>query len=195
MLGDAYQYLIKQFADQGGKKGGEFYTPTEVVKILANILKPQEGDRIYDPTCGSGGMLIQSIEYVKKHGGNHKNLSLFGQEINLSTWAICKMNMLFHGAKGADIQKGDTIREPKHTEGGALKTFDKVLANPPFSLKNWGVEEASADPFHRFTYGIPPKSYGDLAFVSHMLASLNMKGKMAQLFLMEFYLEAEQKVR
>ena len=179
MLGDAYQYLIKQFADQGGKKGGEFYTPTEVVKILTNILKPQEGDRIYDPTCGSGGMLIQSIEYVKKHGGNPKNLSLFGQEINLSTWAICKMNMLFHGAKGADIQKGDTIREPKHTEGGALKVFDKVLANPPFSLKNWGVEEAQHDAFHRFSYGIPPKSYGDLAFVEHMLASLNMKGKMA----------------
>lgn len=179
MLGDAYQYLIKQFADQGGKKGGEFYTPTEVVKILANILKPKEGDRIYDPTCGSGGMLIQSIEYVKKHGGNPKNLSLFGQEINLSTWAICKMNMLFHGAKGADIQKGDTIREPRHTEGGVLKTFDKVLANPPFSLKNWGVEEAESDAFNRFTYGIPPKSYGDLAFVEHMLSSLNMKGKMA----------------
>ena len=179
ILGDAYQYLIKQFADQGGKKGGEFYTPTEVVKVITNILKPQEGDRIYDPTCGSGGMLIQSIEYVKKHGGNPKNLSLFGQEINLSTWAICKMNMLFHGAKGADIQKGDTIREPKHTEGGALKVFDKVLANPPFSLKNWGAEEASHDAFHRFTYGIPPKSYGDLAFVEHMLASLNMKGKMA----------------
>ncbi|WP_283675963.1 type I restriction-modification system subunit M [Clostridium perfringens] len=179
ILGDAYQYLIKQFADQGGKKGGEFYTPTEVVKVITNILKPQEGDRIYDPTCGSGGMLIQSIEYVKKYGGNPKNLSLFGQEINLSTWAICKMNMLFHGAKGADIQKGDTIREPKHTEGGALKVFDKVLANPPFSLKNWGVEEASHDAFHRFTYGIPPKSYGDLAFVEHMLASLNMKGKMA----------------
>jgi len=179
MLGDAYQYLIKQFADQGGKKGGEFYTPTEVVKILVNILKPEEGDRIYDPTCGSGGMLIQSIEYVKKHGGNPKNLSLFGQEINLSTWAICKMNMLFHRAKGADIQKGDTIREPRHTEGGALKVFDKVLANPPFSLKNWGVEEAENDAFHRFNYGIPPKSYGDLAFVEHMLASLNMKGKMA----------------
>lgn len=179
ILGDAYQYLIKQFADQGGKKGGEFYTPTEVVKVITNILKPQEGDRIYDPTCGSGGMLIQSIEYVKKHGGNPKNLSLFGQEINLSTWAICKMNMLFHGARGADIQKGDTIREPKHTEGGALKVFDKVLANPPFSLKNWGVEEASHDDFNRFTYGIPPKSYGDLAFVEHMLASLNMKGKMA----------------
>lgn len=179
ILGDAYQYLIKQFADEGGKKGGEFYSPTEIVKIMVNILKPQEGDRIYDPTCGSGGMLIQSLQYIKNQGGNYKNISLFGQEINLSTWAICKMNMLFHGAKGADIQKGDTIREPKHTEGGVLKTYDKVLANPPFSLKNWGLEEATADQFHRFSYGLPPKSYGDLAFVSHMVASLNVKGKMA----------------
>ncbi|SHH62746.1 type I restriction enzyme M protein [Caloranaerobacter azorensis DSM 13643] len=178
VLGNAYEYLIKKFADEGGKKGGEFYTPKEVVKVLVNIVKPQEGDRIYDPTVGSGGMLIHSIQYIKQHGGNPKNISLFGQEINLSTWAICKMNMLFHGARGADIKKGDTIRNPRHTEGGVLKTFDKVLANPPFSLKNWGYEEAQADPYHRFVYGIPPKSYGDLAFVCHMIASLNAKGKM-----------------
>ncbi|AEV67201.1 type I restriction-modification system subunit M [Acetivibrio clariflavus] len=178
VLGDAYQYLIKKFADEGGKKGGEFYTPSEVVKVLVNILKPQEGDRIYDPTVGSGGMLIQSLAYIKEHGGNWKNVSLFGQEINLSTWAICKMNMLLHNAKGADIQKGDTIREPMHLEGGMMKTFDKVLANPPFSLDNWGYDEAQADPYHRFPYGVPPKSYGDLAFVCHMIASLNNKGKM-----------------
>lgn len=178
VLGDAYQYLIKTFADDGGTKGGEFYTPTEVVKILVKVLKPQEKDRIYDPTVGSGGMLIQSIKYIKENNGNWQNVSLFGQEINLSTWAICKMNMLFHDAKGADIRKGDTIREPKLTEGGVLKTFDKVLANPPFSLSNWGYEEAQADPYHRFSYGVPPKSYGDLAFVSHMVASLNAKGKM-----------------
>ncbi|RAL26745.1 type I restriction-modification system subunit M [Thermoflavimicrobium daqui] len=178
VLGDAYQYLIKKFADDGGTKGGEFYTPREVVKVLTRILKPQEGDRIYDPTVGSGGMLIESLQYVKENGGNVRNLSLFGQEINLSTWAICKMNMLFHNAKGAEILKGDTIRNPRHTEGGALKTFDKILANPPFSLKNWGYEEAQNDPYSRFTYGAPPKSYGDLAFVSHMVASLNHKGKM-----------------
>lgn len=178
VLGDAYQYLIKQFADDGGTKGGEFYTPREVVKALVNILKPQEGDRIYDPTVGSGGMLIESMHYIKEHGGNERNLSLFGQEINLSTWAICKMNMLFHNARGADIKKGDTIRTPMHTEGGVLKTFDIILANPPFSLKNWGVEEAENDPYYRFSYGVPPKSYGDLGFVSHMVASLNQKGKM-----------------
>jgi type I restriction enzyme M protein len=178
MLGDAYQYLIKEFADQGGSKGGEFYTPTEVVKTMVRILKPQEGDRIYDPTGGSGGMLIQSIEYIKEQGGNHHNISLYGQEINLSTWAICKMNMIFHNALGADIRKGDTIRDPRHLEGGTLMTFDKVLANPPFSLKNWGLEEAAHDHYGRFVYGLPPKSYGDLAFVSHMVASLNAKGKM-----------------
>lgn len=178
VLGDAYQYLIKQFADDGGTKGGEFYTPREVVKVLVNILKPQEGDRIYDPTVGSGGMLIESMHYIKEHGGNDRNVSLFGQEINLSTWAICKMNMLFHFARGADIRKGDTIRNPMHTEGGVLKTFDVILANPPFSLKNWGVEEAESDQYNRFSYGIPPKSYGDLGFVSHMVASLNQKGKL-----------------
>jgi type I restriction enzyme M protein len=178
MLGDAYQYLIKEFADQGGSKGGEFYTPTEVVKTMVRLVKPAEGERIYDPTCGSGGMLIQSIEYIRQQGGNQHNISLAGQEINLSTWAICKMNMIFHNARGADIRKGDTIRDPRHVDGGALMTFDKVLANPPFSLKNWGLEEAEHDNFGRFVYGLPPKSYGDLAFVSHMVASLNAKGKM-----------------
>jgi len=123
-------------------------------------------------------MLIQSIEYIRQQGGNHHNVSLYGQEINLSTWAICKMNMIFHNARGADIRKGDTIRDPKHLEGGAIMTFDKVLANPPFSLKNWGLEEAGSDHYGRFVYGLPSKSYGDLAFVSHMVASLNAKGKM-----------------
>ncbi|WP_346884891.1 type I restriction-modification system subunit M [Clostridium sp. UBA4395] len=178
ILGNAYEYLIKKFADQGGTKGGEFYTPEQVVKTLVGIVKPKEGESIYDPTTGSGGMLIHSTHYIEEHGGNPKNVSLNGQEINLSTWAICKMNMLFHDATGAEIKKGDTIREPKHTNGGVLKTFDVVLANPPFSLKNWGEEEAKADAYGRFVYGIPPKSYGDLAFVEHMIASLNSKGRM-----------------
>lgn len=178
ILGNAYEYLIKKFADQGGTKGGEFYTPEQVVKTLVGIVKPKEGESIYDPTTGSGGMLIHSTHYIEEHGGNPKNVSLNGQEINLSTWAICKMNMLFHDATGAYIKKGDTIREPKHTNGGVLKTFDVVLANPPFSLKNWGEEEAKGDAYGRFVYGIPPKSYGDLAFVEHMIASLNSKGRM-----------------
>ncbi|MGG7177437.1 type I restriction-modification system subunit M [Clostridium paraputrificum] len=178
VLGNAYEYLIKRFADQGGTKGGEFYTPEQVVKTLVGIVKPKEGESIYDPTTGSGGMLINSTYYIEEHGGNPKNVSLNGQEINLSTWAICKMNMLFHDATGADIRKGDTIREPKHTNGGVLTTFDVVLANPPFSLKNWGLDEVGKDVYNRFVYGLPPKSYGDLAFVEHMIASLNSKGRM-----------------
>ncbi|WP_027340830.1 type I restriction-modification system subunit M [Halonatronum saccharophilum] len=179
ILGDAYMYLIKKFADDGGKKGGEFYTPEEVKELVVKILKPQESDSIYDPTVGSAGFLINAINYVKDQGGNYKNLQLFGQEINLSTWAIAKLNMLLHEAKGATIWKGDTIRDPKNKSGATLMTYDKVMANPPFSLKNWGKDVAKADEYNRFNYGVPPKSYGDYAFVEHMLASLNSKGKMA----------------
>lgn len=179
ILGDAYMYLIKMFADDGGKRGGEFYTPEEVKEVMIRILKPKETDSIYDPTVGSGGFLISSINYVKEQGGNHKNLQLYGQEINLSTWAIAKINMLLHDIKGATIWKGDTIREPKNREGDMLMTFDKVLANPPFSLKNWGREVAKENNYNRFNYGVPPKSYGDFAFVEHMVSSLNSNGKMA----------------
>lgn len=176
ILGRAYEYLIKMFADDAGKKGGEFYTPTKVVELLVSLLKPQEGMRVYDPTCGSGGMLIQSVDYVKKHGGNPYSISLFGQEKNLNTWAISKMNMLLHDLPDHRIEKGDTIRTPKLLEDGELMLFDRVIANPPFSLKNWGREEAENDTFGRFQYGLPPKGAGDLAFIQHMVASLNSKG-------------------
>ncbi|GMQ56430.1 type I restriction-modification system subunit M [Vallitalea sediminicola] len=179
ILGDAYMYLLKQFADDGGKKGGEFYTPEGIKEVMVKVLQPEETDTIYDPTCGSAGFLISAIEYVKANGGNYKNVQVFGQEINLSTWAIAKLNVLLHDAKGSTIWKGDTIREPKNTEGAILKTFDKVIANPPFSLKNWGIEFAQNNSYHRFNYGVAPKSYGDFAFVEHMIASLNSKGKMA----------------
>jgi type I restriction enzyme M protein len=139
MLGAAYEYLIKQFADSAGKKGGEFYTPHEVVKLLVSLIKPQEGMRVYDPTSGSGGMLIQCRHYLEYHKKDPNNLSLYGQEMNLGTWAICKMNMFLHGIYSADIAKGDTIRDPKHTDGGELMSFDRVIANPPFSLSNWGL--------------------------------------------------------
>ena len=179
LLGSAYEYLIKQFADSAGKKGGEFYTPSEVVWLLVSLLKPTAGMKIYDPTCGSGGMLIQTRNYLKTHGGNPGNLSLFGQEMNLGTWAICKMNMFLHGVFNADIRKGDTIREPAHTDdGGRLMLFDRVLANPPFSLAKWGKEEADSDAFGRFPYGTPPKDTGDLAFVQHMIATLKSDGRM-----------------
>jgi len=178
ILGDAYEYLIAQFADDAGKKGGEFYTPKEVVTLLVEILDPQEKMRICDPTCGSGGMLVQAVYHLREIGQNPKNISLFGQERNISTWAICKMNMLLHGLSSARLEKGDTLRGPKLIrEDGRIMEFDIVIANPPFSLKNWGYEEAQHDPYRRFRFGIPPKGYGDYAFVQHMIATLNPKGR------------------
>lgn len=176
LLGTAYEYLIKMFADSAGKKGGEFYTPSEVVQLLVALLKPHAGMRIYDPTAGSGGMLVQTRNYLESHGENAANLSLAGQEMNLNTWAICKMNMFLHGVFSADIRKGDTLRDPQHTEHGQLMTFDRVIANPPFSLKKWGKDECDKDGFGRFPYGTPPKDAGDLAFVQHMIASINGEG-------------------
>ncbi|SOB75357.1 type I restriction enzyme M protein [Marinobacter sp. LV10R510-11A] len=178
LLGTAYEYLIKMFADSAGKKGGEFYTPSEVVQLLVALLKPHAGMRIYDPTAGSGGMLVQTRNYLAEQGENPFNLSLAGQEMNLNTWAICKMNMFLHGVYSADIRKGDTLGNPQHTQGGELMTFDRVIANPPFSLKKWGKEEADNDAYGRFPYGTPPKDSGDLAFVQHMIASLNAEGMM-----------------
>lgn len=176
LLGTAYEYLIKMFADSAGKKGGEFYTPSEVVSLLVALLAPHAGMRIYDPTSGSGGMLVQTRNHLASHGENAANLSLYGQEMNLNTWAICKMNMFLHGVQSADIRKGDTLREPKHTQGGEHMSFDRVIANPPFSLKKWGKDECDNDGFGRFPYGTPPKDAGDLAFVQHMIASINAEG-------------------
>lgn len=178
LMGNAYEYLIKQFADSAGKKGGEFYTPNEVVKLLVALIKPQAGMKIYDPTVGSGGMLVEARNYLVEHGENPANLSLYGQEMNLNTWAICKMNMFLHGVLNADIRKGDTIGDPQHTHNGELMAFDRVLANPPFSLSKWGKEKADNDPYGRFPYGTPPRDTGDLAFVQHMIASLNADGVM-----------------
>ena len=178
LLGNAYEYLIKQFADSAGKKGGEFYTPSEVVQLLVALIKPHAGMKIYDPTVGSGGMLVQARNYLVRHGENPANLSLYGQEMNLNTWAICKMNMFLHGVLNADIRKGDTLGDPQHTKNGELMSFDRVLANPPFSLSKWGKDKADNDPYGRFPYGTPPKDTGDLAFVQHMIASLNANGVM-----------------
>jgi type I restriction enzyme M protein len=176
LLGAAYEYLIKMFAESAGKKDGEFYSPSEVVKLLVALLKPHAGMRIYDPTAGSGGMLVQMRNYLATHGENAANLSLAGQEMNLNTWAICKINMFLHGVFSADIRKGDTLRDPKHKDQGHLMTFDRVIANPPFSLKGWGKDECDNDSYGRFPYGTPPKDTGDLAFVQHMIASVNDDG-------------------
>lgn len=180
MLGNAYEYLIAQFADDAGKKGGEFYTPKMVVRLIVECLQPAEGMSVYDPACGSGGMLLEATHYLERQGKNPKSLSLYGQEMNLNTWAICTMNLFLHDIDDAFVLRGDTLRNPLHlvAEGSkTLRTFDRVLANPPFSLKNWGQEAwKDGDKFQRDKYGCPPKSYGDLAFVQHMVASLKPKG-------------------
>lgn len=180
VLGQAYEYLIAKFADDAGKKGGEFYTPKMVVRLLVECLRPEEGMSIYDPTCGSAGMLLEAVHHLERQGKNARSLSLFGQERNLNTWAISQMNLFLHDIDDADIARGDTLLDPKHLTGDgtkAIRTFDRVLANPPFSLKAWGHEEWSkGDKFGRDRYGCPPKSYADLAFVQHMIASLKQDG-------------------
>jgi type I restriction enzyme M protein len=179
VLGNAYEYLIAQFADDAGKKGGEFYTPKMVVRTIVECLRPADGMSVYDPACGSGGMLLEAVHHMERAGKNPKSLRLYGQERNLNTWAIAQMNLFLHDIDDAFIARGDTLREPKHLlpDGRGLMTFDRVLANPPFSLKDWGHEVWSrGDKFGRDRYGCPPKSYGDLAFVQHMVASLRADG-------------------
>lgn len=178
LLGAAYEYLIKFFADSAGKKGGEFYTPAQVVRLLVQLLKPQAGMSIYDPTAGSGGMLIQSAQFVEEQGQDARNLTLAGQDNNGTVWSICKMNMILHNVLDADIRLGDTIEEPQHTEGGSLKKFDRILANPPFS-QNYSKDNILFPS--RFRYGYAPESgkKGDLMFVQHMIACLKEDGKMA----------------
>ena len=178
LLGRAYEYLIEQFADDAGKKGGEFYTPRMVVRLIVELLAPTERMRICDPTAGSGGMLIECAHYIERKSGNPRNLTLHGQEKNLGTWAICKMNMLLHGLPDARIEKGDTIRDPKLVDEGELLLYDRVIANPPFSLDEWGREVAENDGYGRFRFGVPPKTKGDLAFVQHMVAVLNGTGRL-----------------
>jgi type I restriction enzyme M protein len=182
LMGRAYEYLIEKFADDAGKKGGEFYTPKKVVELLVTLLEPKAAMKICDPTCGSGGLLIESARQVDsatpRKRGQPLNLSLYGQEKNTNTWAICKMNMLLHDYPDAKIIRGDTLREPGLLqENGGLMLFDRVVANPPFSLDQWGYEDVANDPFRRFENGLPPKSKGDFAFVQHMIATLNPTGK------------------
>jgi type I restriction enzyme M protein len=164
VIGDAYEFLIANFADSSGKKAGEFFTPSGVSTLLAKLTKSKPGAKICDPTCGSGSLLIKAGKEV---GG--KNFSLYGQELNGSTWALAMMNMLLHGFDDATIRWGDTLRNPKLKENDKLMKFDTVVANPPFSLDKWGADEAEHDTYNRFWRGVPPKSKGDWAFISHML--------------------------
>ena len=179
IFGDAYEYLLETFADETKKKGGEFFTPREIVSLLVNITKPKEKMRISDPTCGSGGMLIMSRKYVKDHGGNIENLVLEGQESNYGNLGMCKMNMVLHGEENFTIEYGNTLSDPKLLDGNSLKKYDRVLANFPFSM-DWDNSVASTDPYNRFAYGIAPaKDRADYAFILHMLSSLNDKGQAA----------------
>ena len=179
VLGDAYEYLINRFADDAGKKGGEFYTPRPVVRLIIELLQPREGMRVCDPTAGSGGMLIYTAQYVQEQGGDRRNLVLHGQERNLGTLAAGKLNLLLHGLSAARLEPGDVIAEPGLVDpSGRLLSYDRVIANPPFSLKNWGHDFAPNDPHHRFDrYGaIPPRTRGDLAFLLHILGVTNSQG-------------------
>jgi type I restriction enzyme M protein len=170
VLGNAYMYLIGEFASGAGKKGGEFYSPNEVSDLLARLVNPKPGDRICDPTCGSGSLLIKVGEQVKdKDGQRSKDFALYGQESNGDTWALSKLNMFLHGMDSARIEWCDTINNPQLIEGDHLMKFNIVVANPPFSLDKWGAENAETDRFHRFLRGTPPKSKGDYAFILHMI--------------------------
>lgn len=187
IVGNAYQYMIGLFASDAGKKGGEFYTPAEVSELLARLVKPQENDRIYDPTCGSGSLLIKVAKQVPS-----KKVAIYGQERNGATHSLALMNMYLHGIDDAKIEWGDTLANPLHLEDGKLMKFQVIVANPPFSLDKWAMGfagegntdkkfkmEASLDPYRRFEWGVPPSSKGDYAFVQHMLYSLAENGRMA----------------
>lgn len=202
LLGDAYEYLIGKFADDAGKKGGEFYTPHEVVELIVKLIDPQPGHEIYDLACGCGGMLVESARHIKDNYENgtimgKPNCKLYGQEKNLGTWAIAKLNMFLHNLDG-DIKRGDTLVNPLHKDGEGLQTFDRVIANPPFSIKNWweplelnggkivgdnGKERNVKystdlkDPYGRFGLGVAPRTKADLAFVQHMVASTKDDGR------------------
>ncbi len=173
ILGDAYEYLIKKFADLQNKKAGEFYTPRTVVTLLTKILDPNDDDSIYDPACGTGGMLLEAVNHIEKKHQEVRKLSLFGQESNLNTSAIARINLFFHGIDDFKIIRGDTLREPAFHESDQLTKFDCVIANPPFSLKKWGYELWKNDPYGRKFAGLPPNNFGDFAWVQHMVSSMN----------------------
>jgi type I restriction enzyme M protein len=182
VLGDAYEYLVKKFADLTNKKAGEFYTPRSVVRLMVEMLDPKEGESVYDPACGTGGMLLETLQHVTARGGDERLMlgRLYGQEKNLTTAAIARMNLFLHGAEDFKVIRGDTLRAPAFLAGDRLANFDCVIANPPFSLKSWGEDAWPSDPWGRNIAGTPPKKYGDWAWVQHMISSMAPKsGRLA----------------
>ena len=174
ILGQSYEYLIKKFADLTNKRAGEFYTPRPIVRLMINILDPREGQSIYDPACGTGGMLLEAVHHVRENHGDDRTLwgKLFAQEKNLTTSAIARMNLFLHGASDFQVVRGDTLRQPAFFSGDNLATFDCVIANPPFSLEKWGEEVWVSDPYGRNFAGMPPGKSGDYAWVQHMIKSM-----------------------
>lgn len=182
ILGQAYEYLIKKFADATNKKAGEFYTPRSIVKLMMDILDPQSGESVYDPACGTGGMLLEALNHVRRTGGRAEMLlgKLYGQEKNLTTSSIARINLFLHGIEDFHIVRGDTLRQPAFHTRDHLQRFDVVIANPPFSLEKWGLETWQTDPYKRGFAGLPSDKNGDFAWVQHMLASMNSNtGRMA----------------
>jgi len=182
ILGRSYEYLIKKFADLTNKKAGEFYTPRPVVALMVRILAPKAGETIYDPACGTGGMLLEALHHVKEHGGDENLMlgKLYGQEKNLTTSSIARMNLFLHGAEDFHVERGDTLRMPSFYTGDSLAVFDCVIANPPFSLQKWGEDVWTNDPYGRNFAGLPPAKTGDFAWVQHMIKSMAPKtGRMA----------------
>ncbi len=192
VMGDAYEYLIKKFADLSKKNAGEFYTPRTVVKLMVKLLNPKPGNSVYDPACGTGGMLIEAIRHI--HNDKLTYGKMYGQEKNLSTSAIARMNLFLHGARDFKVTQGDTLLNPNYIEGDKLKTFDCVLANPPFSLKKWGASAFESDKYGRNIWGCPPDSNADYAWLQHMVKSMNPKTGRVAVILSQGVLFRAQKI-